>query len=304
MDAVPPLTVDSPYSNTAQTYDPGLRLPRLWQWNFTIEQSLGEKQTITASYVGSAGRNLTVTKLLYPDRVGNAAFSQGRGIWYTRNGAASDYNALQLQLQRRLHRGLQTLASYTWSHSLDDASSNFRTLMQLRGSSDFDIRHNFQAALTYDIPGSYRNAVLSGLLKHWALDARISARSALPLDVIGATGIDPITGANLNFHPNLVPGQPFYLADPNIGRAFVAVQTDITLRREFPLHEQVRLQFRAEAFNALNQPIFGQIYSEMSNGAALFGTTRNTLNSQLGGLNSLYQVGGPRSLQLALRLMF
>ncbi|MCL4854107.1 MAG: hypothetical protein KJZ78_22335, partial [Bryobacteraceae bacterium] len=81
-------------------------------------------------------------------------------------------------------------------------------------------------------------------------------------------------------------------------------QTDLAVRRDFLLSERFRLQFRAEAFNVWNQPVFGSIYSQLSNGVVLFGTASNTLNSQLGGLNSLYQSGGPRSMQLALRLHF
>ena len=59
-----------------------------------------------------------------------------------------------------------------------------------RASSDFDLRHNFQAALTYDVPGSYSNRVLAGVLKHWGLDTRVMAQSALPVDVVAAYGTD------------------------------------------------------------------------------------------------------------------
>jgi hypothetical protein len=80
------------------------------------------------------------------------------------------------------------------------------------------------------------------------------------------------------------------------------------VRREFPLPESLRLQFRAEMFNALNHPNFadpsGDLlspefgYSTQMQGQAL---GRGGVN---GGLNPLYQVGGPRSIQLALRLVF
>lgn len=68
--------------------------------------------------------------------------------------------------------------------------------------------------------------------------------------------------------------------------------------------ERLRLQFRAEAFNILNRPNFGTVNSNLTANASIFGLATGTLNNQLSGLNSLYQMGGPRSVQLALRLRF
>jgi len=82
------------------------------------------------------------------------------------------------------------------------------------------------------------------------------------------------------------------------------VQQDLTLRRDFPFTEKVGLQFRVEAYNILNHPVFGDIYNQLSSGASLFGQTYDTQSSELGGLSSLYQIGGPRSLQVALKLHF
>ena len=81
-------------------------------------------------------------------------------------------------------------------------------------------------------------------------------------------------------------------------------QVDLALRRDFPLTERLHLQFRAEAFNLFNHPMFGDVYSYLGNGPSLFGLAYDTQNVQLGTTNSLYQNGGPRSLQLALRLSF
>jgi hypothetical protein len=155
------------------------------QWNFSLEQALGASQTLKVMYVGSAGRRLLFTDFLFPPT--NPNFSSGQGLQLTTGRASSNYHALQLELQKRLSHGLQALASYTWSHSIDDSSSNLSsdnfTDLLLRASSDFDVRHNFQAALTCDIPGSYSSRFVSGLLRHWGLDTRISARSPFPLDI-------------------------------------------------------------------------------------------------------------------------
>lgn len=330
LDSIPAPSTAPPYMTQVIGYDPNLKLPYTWQWNFTVEQSLGTAQTLSVGYLGSAGRRLTTQRQYYPDRIGNTNFGPTFGVYMVENGSSSDYNSLQVKFQRSLSRGLQGLVSYTWAHGIDDSTSNFLIYQLLRASSDYDIRHNLQAAITYDIPTRFQNKGLQALLSHWAVDSRISARTALPVDVVGGFRVDAATGGNLQFHPDLVPGQPLYVNDANspggrrinfdaftsapagrdgtagrnIARAFGNSQVDLTLRKEFALTERMRLQFRAEAFNILNRANFGTIYYQLSDGRALFGTPSNTQNGQLGGLNSLYQVGGPRSMQLALKLRF
>jgi hypothetical protein len=82
------------------------------------------------------------------------------------------------------------------------------------------------------------------------------------------------------------------------------MQTDFSLQRQFPLGERVRLQFRTEFFNIFNHPNFDSIDTSWSPTSTTFGLSQSTLNNSLGGLSSLYQIGGPRSIQFALRLTF
>jgi Carboxypeptidase regulatory-like domain/TonB dependent receptor len=340
--ALSPPSVVPPYNGYVYAFDPNLKLPYALQWNVAIEQALGSKQALTISYVGSGGRRLLETYFAYPSNNPNFGAGGGQGVQITKNGTTSDYNALQVQFQRNLSHGLQALTSYTYSHSIDDATSNFQLSDLLeRASSDFDIRHNFQSALTYDVPGEYSNSMLSGLLKHWAVDTRITARSALPVDVYGVSNVNPGTGQAVTFHPNLISDQPLYLygsqypggkiinydtfnvpafgpgfdsegdTPRNYARGLGAWQTNFAVRREFPIHEHLRLQFRAEAFNLFNHPAFSAIYNNWFNGPCTsqsisycFGAAHGTLNNNIGGLNALYQTGGPRSLQIALKLMF
>lgn len=328
----------APYNSEVIGFDPGLKLPYTWQWNVALQQALGSNQSATFSYVGSVGRRLLQQKQYDPTVFGNPNFAStadgGYGLYLTTNAASSSYNALQVQFERRLSRGLQMLLAYTFSRSIDDATSNFQVFTEERASSDFDIRHNFQAAVTYNIPGDYSNRFAAAVLKGWALDSRISIRSALPVDIYGYTYATDSLGVTLNFHPNRVPGAPLYLyessapggrvinygaftvaTDPdgnpiegnfprNGARGFDAVQVDLAVQRIFPITERFNLQFRAEAFNLFNHAIFGSIYNDLSYGTPLFGTAYQTQNTSLGGLSSLYQVGGPRSMQLALRLQF
>jgi len=77
---------------------------------------------------------------------------------------------------------------------------------------------------------------------------------------------------------------------------------DMAVRREFPIHERLKLQFRAEAFNIFNHPNFGTINAGL--GQQTFGETTSTLANSLGILSPLYQMGGARSMQFALKLLF
>jgi hypothetical protein len=144
-----------------------------------------------------------------------------------------------------------------------------------------------------------------------------------------------LSGADSVQRPNVVPGVPFYLypsgapggkiinaaafatpvpatAQGDLGRnalrGFGATQWNITLRRQFRFTERVALQVRGDFFNILNHPNFGSPINFLT--SPQFGQSTQMLNNYLGsgglnsGLNPLYQIGGPRSIQLALKLQF
>ncbi len=336
-DASPPAPFPNPpvgnVGNLLGGFDPELKLPYTYQWNFSLEQSLGAHQTLTASYVAAVGRNLIRQDFLNNP---NPTFGQVR---ITRNSGISDYHGLQLQFQRRLTQGLQALASYTWSHSLDNVSSDASpeapefniNVRNERGPSDFDIRHSANAAITYDLPAPGKEKFISPLIRNFSLDGIFTTRTATPVNVV--TGTNIIGGSNMS-RPDLLTNVPLYLDDPlapggrrinraafttpvgrqgtlgrNAVRGFPLWQVDMALRRQFNLSEDVHLQFRAEVFNLFNHPNFGDPVGQLTN-VAQFGVATRMLGRSLGtggsggGFNPLYQVGGPRSLQLALKLAF
>ena len=352
-DAAPPAITPAELSSSGailSAFDPHLRLPYTLEWNVSFEQELGEDQSLSASYVGSSGRRLLQTAYVSSP---NSSFSNAALIG---NTAASNYNALQIQFQRRLSRGLQVLSSYTWSHSIDDGSvgtygygSNYVPGLNSasnRGPSDFDRRNLFSAGLTYDIPGPRINRIADAILEGWSLESVIQAWSAPPVNVYYSS-IQTLLGAQTEVRPDIVPGQPLYLygsqyaggkafnpaaftappLDPTTGvplrqgdlgrnalRGFGAAQWDFAVHRDFPIHESLRLQFRAEMFNVLNHPNFAPPIGDLESPQSLnpqFGLSTEMLGQYLGGanvggggFNVLYQVGGPRSIQLALKLMF
>lgn len=337
----------APYSNlSVYAFPTHLQLPYTLQWNFSIEQALGKSQALTLSYVGASAR-----KLLETNAVDVGLFNPNFGeVFFFRNGLTSSYNALQTQYQRRLAGGLQVMASYTWSHSLDYGSQN-SSLPYIRGNSDFDVRQNFSAALSYDLPNIDNKKLASALLHHWGLDGRFTARTAFPVNLAGTNYTDPQTGQVVANELNLVSGVPVYVfgsqclqapplglgescpggkainpsafseapqgqagdAPRNFARGFGTWQMDVAVRREFPIYEKLKLQFRAEVFNVFNHPNFGTIdatYCSLDPASpnfspgCQFGQATATLAHSLGVLSPLYQMGGARSMQFALKLKF
>src|SRR5262249_42456547 len=117
-DAVPPpFTFDPPVS-TILVADPHLMLPRTYQWNVAFEKSVGTNQSLSATYIGAVGRDLLRSTTLF-NASANFPF-----VSVTDNSATSDYHAMQLKFDRHFSRGLQALASYSLSHSIDNVSSN------------------------------------------------------------------------------------------------------------------------------------------------------------------------------------
>jgi hypothetical protein len=93
----------------------------------------------------------------------------------------------------------------------------------------------------------------------------------------------------------------------NVLRGFGAWQADFAVQRQFHFTERLGLRFRAEFFNIFNHPNFGSPNNTLS--SPLFGHSTQMLATSLAGpanagFNPLYQIGGPRSIQLALKLQF
>lgn len=328
-----PFSLSPPYGFLF-VYEPNHKLPISYQWNIATEQSLGSKQTISASYLGAAGRRLLRQELLIQP---NPSFDV---VFVTRNAATSDYHAFQLQFRRSLLQYLQVLASYTWSKSIDtnsNESSFFNvplTLIDLnreRGPSDFDVRHSVTAAISYDLPAPKWSSIVRAAFSDWSLDAIIRARSGTPVNIV--TGTNFLFGL-FDVRPNLNPGTPLYLKDTSVAggrrinsaafslppdgqqgtldrnalRGFGLAQLDLSVRRAIKLSERTRLDLKVEAFNVLNHPNFGNPVNDLSSN--LFGQSIQMLGRSLGsggfagGLNPIYQIGGPRSIQLSLKIHF
>lgn len=314
-------------------FTPGLRLPAVHQWNFTLERALAGRQVISAGYVGSSGVRLLRREF------GGAESSETLWLVLATNRGRSAYHSLQLQYRKPMARNLQALAAYSWSHSIDNSSSDSLlhwtraglSAAQDRGASDFDVRHSVSLALSYEItaPGA---SLWRRFSRGWALDSIVRARSGFPITVLASEYALGLGFANA-FRPSLVAGRPVWLDDPaapggrrlnpaafqvqagaqgNLGRnaiaGFAMHQVDAALRRPLLASERCSLLFRIEVFNLFNHPNFADPVRFLA--SPLFGVAPSMLNRMLGtgspgsGLTPAFQTGGARSFQFSLRLSF
>jgi hypothetical protein len=274
-----------------------------------------------------------------------AAFSQ---VPWRGTVGNSEYNALSVSLKRSFSKGLLASANYTWSHEIDDDSNGSGDgdsitpqnvscyprggpLCGERTSGAFDARHAFNANVVYELPfgpGKMYLAdpgVLRSLFGSWSLSSIFTGRTGFPVNLTtSATGPDGNTNEQ---RPNLVPGQPFYLAGGNFNPAAFCSpgsadplypggtcpsgfgdvprnflrgpgiwQLDLALSKRIPITEQVQVEFRTEVFNVFNRAMYANPDGLIS--ASDFGKIYLPLNTTPVGL------GTPRQMQFMLKLTF
>jgi len=226
------------------TVDRNLTTPYVWNWTFNIQHAFTSNLSMEIAYVGNHGTNLTgIRDINQPPvgsgwpaasiaacnlpanlvngqydttnnpacQVGNEAgpfatkFPYLANIFQMGNVYRSNYNGLQATLNARNFHGLNMVAGYTWSHSLDDVGANWDfgygaglpqdsyNLGREYANSDFDIRHRLTVSLTYAIPGrrGYAQA-----LEGWEINSVVTLASPQywgPIDLgTDAAGVGPL----------------------------------------------------------------------------------------------------------------
>src|SRR5262245_16225288 len=195
-----------------RVYANGYTIPEtVLSYSTSIQQALPDGSTLTVAYVGSQGRNLfqrtianLITGVSMDNRTGKDILQKQFGDRYAEmdvktSGGSSTYNALSLNWNRRLARGLNASASYTWGHSIGtSAGSNEATtavnnysFAQERGDNSSDERHVISVNAIWQIPvGTNRrfnfggNRVLNAVLGGWQIAGFQNYHSALPINVL------------------------------------------------------------------------------------------------------------------------
>ena len=303
-----------------------LTLPRVFEWKTSLEKSLHENTLVSLSYFGSDGQ-----KLLRSEASLDPTTAFLETIVFASHGS-SNYHALLANVRANITPNVYALASYTWSHSIDNGSSDTAPILingpSNKGSSSFDVRQVLTASFGYRIPTQF-GRILGG----WTLSANTLARTGFPFDV---TTEDESIGLGFENadRANLVPGQPIWInntglpggrilnpaafqmpasgATGNLGRnALVGpgfFQLDTSLRRQVRLYRGISAEASVSAFNLLNHPSFADPVNYL--GSALFGQSTSMTNLMLGsgspttGITPLFQAGGPRTVELSLRFSF
>jgi hypothetical protein len=234
---------------------------------------------------------------------------------------ASNYNSLQVSLDKRFAKGFQTQIAYTWSKSIDQASS-FEDFLdttnprRTRSVSLFDARHRFVISYYWDLPIPKYSGFAGKLLNGWALSGITQLQSGFPIrifsygdeNLIGnSSGFSSPTFPDLagKFHSQDPKKNGLYYFDPaQFAAPALGVQgtsprtvccgpgldnTDFSLQKNTAINERFRTEFRLDIFNAFNHTKFlnpDGIFSDGSN----FGL--------------ITRAADPRLMQVALKLFF
>ena len=192
--------------------NPNAKTPYSEQWHATIEQQIPFSTVFKLAYVGTRGVHLDNLVDINAGSPGTTRVTSGRPypffsqINQLQTSQISNYNALQVSAERRAH-GLGFLASYSYSHSLDEGTSSPGTVLNpynLRsdyGDSDLNIPSRFVASATYELPFK-GNGKLGGLEQGWQLNAILNYSDGLPFSVTSSSGV----GDGLTPRAQLVPG--------------------------------------------------------------------------------------------------
>jgi hypothetical protein len=201
--------------------NPDFRTPMSQTWSVGLEGRLQPQLTLSATYVGTRGSDLDL--LLGPNRlvspVGDLALEQALEFGNAQqfleelSGATSIYHGLQLEVRRQYHNGLSLTGAYTWSKSIDDASSvggagqtvaqNPDDLAAERGLSVFDVRHRLLLNWSYEVPfGENRHflnhdGLAATLFGGWQISGTATVQSGTPFTALIMGNLSGSNGAGI-----------------------------------------------------------------------------------------------------------
>lgn len=316
------------------------RTPYVQQYNLGIENELANDWVMDLSYVGSTGRKLLrlmdLNQPSAPSATAPGPLSpglsslvvQGFGFHLVQSSASSSYNSLQASLSKHWSAGLQLLAAYTYSHSIDDYSGDpsgtsditvvpgNQFILDNRGNSDFDRRQRFVFSGVYDLPKFYTGD--SGALKQavngWRVSSIVTLQTGTPFSVL--TNSTPFVQARADVNPAQPNCNPQFSSSTssrlneyfnvacfvsatapgdfgNTGRNILygpgQKDVDVALLKVFPLTESSGFEFRSEFFNAFNNVNFANPVNVLT-------------SANVGAI--VATTTGPRAVQFALKYNF
>jgi hypothetical protein len=310
---------------------PHFGVPYNQQWSLGVQQEILRDTVLDVSYVGSKGTHLLRTRNLNQAMTPNLDVEEGNagginllpypgfgGMTYFEPSAVSNYNSLQVSVNRRFSRGMSFQAAYTWSKTLSDADNdaaspqNSYDLSAERGLATYDRPQMLTFNYVWELPFAKGMKGAEGkVLDGWVLSGITSFDSGNAYSIYATAAFSGVAGAGSE-RADRVPGQsvkgPKTVAEYFNTAAFTnpAVLTfgnsaygilhgpgtnnwDISLGKNTKLKENINLQFRAEFLNAFNHASFDGINTSLASGVAF------------GGINGARD---PRIIQFGLKLQF
>jgi hypothetical protein len=322
-NAFPPALLS--ISPTISTISRGITTPYNQEWSFGIQREVMKNTVLDVSYLGNKGTHLIGGARNIDQAVPGPGSIPARRPYpaYTSistylSDGKSNYNALRVNLKRKLSQGLTFTASYVWSKMIDttdtaflaqsgnNAKRDLRDPNAERGLATFDARDRFVFNFVWALPlgrGRFREG--------WQISGIYTNQTGTPVDV-GLSYDNSNTGNSGSLdRPNCVanPNQnashtvlnwfnasafaaPTPFTFGNCGKNVITgpgIQNlDFLLSKTFAPIERLRIQFRAEIFNVANHPNFDP--PNASYGNPLFG--------------QIASAGDARETQFALKFMF
>jgi hypothetical protein len=306
-------------------------VPFVHSFSLTYQREMGGGVVADASYVGTLGRRLPSQRELNFALPGqgtaglqfNRLFGRTASVAQRANAYNNNYNALQLNVQKRFSGGLQFGTAYTWSKSLSvqDDQGGFVIIADIRrnyGRTSFDRRHMLVVNHIYELPfGAGKKYAQSGparwLAGGWQVNGILRVVTGSPFnitadaascncpgngqfaDVVGVYKTLGAVGPGQRFFDTTAFAAPapgrFGNAGRNIGRGPTLANYDFSVFRNFDLREGWRLEFRTEMYNLTNTPQFANPVGNVNAG-------------NFGQITGTFAGAGEREIQFALRLRF
>src|SRR2546426_1009166 len=312
--------------------DRNMKTPSLISWNLTLERQLGKDWLFRAAYLGNKGTHLVYGDFMIPRNVNPAIYIPGQSssgniqerriykdfgrIDQDESTHNSNYNALQLTVEKRFARGLSVLSNYTWSKHLNDFgwTNPFNRRFDY-GLSNDDIAHYFKFSGIWELPKAKVAGIGRHILNGWELTSSVNWRGGFPFSVFSGRD-NSFSGSRNNTRADFLGGSAQLSSDrphgelieeffdtskfvqnafgtfgnsgKNILRGPKFFNTDLGLLRTIKVTEHTSIQFRAEFFNIFNNVNFGTPNSRANAGS-------------FGRITSAFD---PRILQFALKVTF
>jgi hypothetical protein len=221
-------------------------VPRILQWNVSVQRALTTDVVAEVAYVGSHGSNLSFAtdlnqvpvNLLSASDSGSRPYPNFQNIPGSTNNAISNYHSLQTSVTKRMTNGLSLSFNYVWSHMLDDWDSSgwgnrsgpqdyqIASIYNPRANysnSNFDVRHAFKGYAVYQLPFGRGKQFLNGsrvldeAVGGWQIAGTVILQTGNPFSVYGNQNTYAQAGSQF---PNRNPGVPLYPSNRSIDNWF------------------------------------------------------------------------------------